>query len=471
MSVPRWWPTPGAWLWVVLFLGIQFAPRRAGLLSDGDPCWHWLQGNWMLEHRAVLRADFLSHTRPGAPLVCKDWGSDVLWAVAGNLGGWSGILLLAAALIATTLGLFCWQLRSDGIAPVVAVGATLLALGACAAHWLARPHLWTQLLIVPVAWTMREFNRDRLTARQAAWRLALVLAVWANLHGGFLMGLVVIALYAAGDAVERPRRLGPAAGLFVVGWVATLLNPNGWRLHAHVLEFLRQPALTLSTDEWRAPDLSSVAMRGFVVWLVAALGTLAVVWRRLRPSELVVVMGWVGLALLAARHVPLCALVVTPVLAAHFAGPKRAAAGGSRGGNAVLVAGAVAGAVGALVGGWQTELPARDWPVQAADFVRANGERLRGAMFNEYAWGGYLAQELPGRRVFVDGRNDFYGLPLLREYETVARALPGWEKVLAQYQVGWTILPPASPLNQALARAGWECAYADPVATIYRRKP
>lgn len=483
----------------MLFLGVQFSPRRAGLLSDGDPCWHWLQGNWMLEHRAVLRADVLSHTRAGAPLVCKDWGSDVLWATAGNLGGWSGVVFLAAALMATTLGLLYRQLRAEGAAPRAATALTLLAMGACSSHWLARPHLWSQLLAVLVAWTLRAFDRDRLTARQAAWRLAALLAMWANLHSGFPTGLVMIGLYTLGYAVwwavgapaERPRlarRVGVGAGLLAVALAASLVNPNGWRLHAHILEFLRTPALALSTSEWQSPDFHSAAMHGFAALLLALLALLTVARPRLRPTDWVVLVGWVGMVLYASRNVAICALVVTPILAEHVTAAWRQRRGrlpvlmpapGQRAGNAVVVALAVAGVLFVLakpnlMGGpaWLvTELPVSVWPAEAVRFVRDNGDRLRGEMFNKYAWGGYLAQTLPGRKVFIDGRNDFYGLPVVREYLTVAGAMPDWEPVLEKYAVGWTILPRANPLNQVLAaHPRWQVVHTDAVATVYCRR-
>jgi hypothetical protein len=78
---------------------------------------------------------------------------------------------------------------------------------------------------------------------------------------------------------------------------------------------------------------------------------------------------------------------------------------------------------------------------------------------------------LPDRKVFIDGRNDFYGPELVREYSEVSQLQPGWEVVLQKYGVGWTILPRAHRLNEVLAlHPQWQVAHTDAVATVYCRR-
>jgi hypothetical protein len=496
VNARRWWrPSVGACVWLVFFLAIQLSPRRVELLNDGDACWHWLQGAWMIEHRAVLRSDVLSHTRPGAALVCKDWGSEVLWALAGNRFGWSGIVFVAGALIATTVWLLYRQARTEGAGAWLALALTLLAAWACSSHWLARPHLVTHLFSVLVAWTLRDFDRDRISSWQAGGRLAAWMAVWANFHGGFFNGFVMIALYALGCAAsaatgassERPRlvcKLGVWVALGTVAVAASLVNPNGWRLHAHILNFVRTPALAFSTNEWQPPDLRQPAMYGFAVLLFMIAVVVVKRWSRLRPSDIAMVAGWGLLALRSSRNVAVFAIVTTPVLAEQLTAAlgkwrvgwwtrlsARVAAVDAGSGGAAVVSLALVAVLVAMSRSWLvTDLPARSWPAGAVKFLRANGDRVRGQMFNEYIWGGYLAQALPGRQVFIDGRNDFYGVNLITEYWNVVHAQAGWETVLQRHDVGWTILPPHAPLNLALPAAGnWSCVYSDEVAMIWGR--
>ena len=128
-----------------------------------------------------------------------------------------------------------------------------------------------------------------------------------------------------------------------------------------------------------------------------------------------------------------------------------------------------------LVGGdpiLTTDILSNRFPVAAVQFVAAHPQAIRGEMFNDYGWGGYLILTMPEHRVFVDGRNDFYGPELIGEYSSVNTVETNWEAVLQKYGVGWTILPRTHPLNVLLSlRRDWKLAYADDVAAIHARKP
>jgi hypothetical protein len=110
-------------------------------------------------------------------------------------------------------------------------------------------------------------------------------------------------------------------------------------------------------------------------------------------------------------------------------------------------------------------------PAAAVGFIRNNPQAVTGEMFNDYAWGGYLLWAMPERKVFIDGRNDFFGKGLCGEFNTVDETQPGWEAVLEKYRVGWTLLPPKHPLNALLAlETSWKAAYTDEVAVVYTRR-
>src|ERR1019366_7175633 len=104
---------------------------------------HWRIGNWMLEHQRVIDAEYFSHTRPGAPMISMEWLSQLLYATAGNALGWNGFVLVAAALIATTLWPLYRLLLAEDCDQLLAVLLVLLAALAMSHHWLARPHLVT----------------------------------------------------------------------------------------------------------------------------------------------------------------------------------------------------------------------------------------------------------------------------------------------------------------------------------------
>jgi hypothetical protein len=217
-------------------------------------------------------------------------------------------------------------------------------------------------------------------------------------------------------------------------------------------------------------------------------GTLLVVRPRWTTADLLLVGVWGYFALHSMRNVPVFALVAVPVLAAQWqeylaarplARYRRLSAnitGLDRVADGRLPALLVGGLL--VVGVLRPDRPLittaplpRLFPVNAVERLRAEPGMVTGAVFNAYAWGGYLMLELPERRVFMDGRNDFYGGDLMEEFERVDNVRAGWEDVLAKYRVGWTLLPTNHTLNAMLALdPGWRLVYTDQVAVIYGRR-
>ena len=133
-----------------------------------------------------------------------------------------------------------------------------------------------------------------------------------------------------------------------------------------------------------------------------------------------------------------------------------------------VVAGLAVVAFGFVAG--PTQLPATEWPIDAIAYVRTHETDFPGNLFNQYKWGGYLLQFVPEHKVFIDGRADFYGEELVREFDDVTALRPDWQEILARYHVQWTLMPTDHRLNVALGLSpDWEPAYTDAVATIYRR--
>ena len=514
---PRhWWlPKLRHAIWIAFFATLLLTNWREVLISaDGDPSLHWRIGNWMIEHRAVLRADQFSHTRFAAPLVSKEWLAEVLFAAAGNITGnlanWNGTVLLAALLIATTMWLLHRWLVAEGCELLLATGLLLVAASACSMHWLARPHLTTHLLTIVFAWQLRRFEHGDIPVKTLYATLVPLMWLWTNLHGAFFTGFVLIGLYwlAAVWEVGRDRRArrGPESDgrpggpslpttrlqhLTLLGLAClavSFINPNTWHLHAQVIGFLRTPLLSKMTNEFRSPDFHSSSATGFLLLL----GILAIVLLAARPkmraSELLLLGAWGYFALHSVRNLPIFALVATPILAGHlnpwlqslpaaiYRRYSERITGLDRGADGRLPVALAAVTLTLLM-----TVPAKpvvttailpdQFPVTAVTWLKANPQAVTGEMFNEYGWGGYLMLYLPERKVFVDGRNDFYGGPFIEEFEQVDNVTTNWSAVLTKYKVGWTILPRRHALNQLLALdTGWSLVYTDAVTAIHSRR-
>jgi hypothetical protein len=469
----RRWLTPSlaVGLWMIFFVGLSCSPWRAQLVSgDGDAALHWKLGAWMLDQREVIRVDSFSHTRPHGTVISKEWLSELFWGAAGEALGWNGLALLAALLIATTLFLLQRQLEAEGSDALAATLLTLLAACTCSMHWLARPHLITHLLVVVFNWQLRAFQQDRMSGRMLFVWLVPLMALWANLHGAFPIGLVLIGLYLVGNIGRQPeqiRNMILMAMLFAACAAATLLNPNGWKLHAIIIQYLRHSQFVGGVNEFLPPNFHATNTHGFALQLLVLAVILMGIRGRWQRVDIVLVGAWCYFALHSVRNLPVFALVATPVLAEHLRGrlpqfSQRIAADGR-----IWMTVAVA-----AVALFQppTVPSAAVFPVEAVKFLRAHPSAVRGRMFNPDHWGGYLLLTMPERPVFMDSRHEFYGTKLVADYLQVARGDPDWLETMGRYQVDWTLMPANHPLNQLLAlRRDWRRVYSDSTATVFVR--
>ncbi len=210
---------------VFLFTLAAFAPQ---VLGDGDTWSHVATGEWIIAHGAPPRADPFSHSMSGEPWMAHEWLSEVLLALAFRLGGWSGVVLMtgaAAALAGLIVGLCAArELRGAPLIATVAIGLSLVT-----ANLLARPHVLA--LPLAAAWGAG-LIAVRSRGRAPPLGLALLMTAWANMHGGFVFGLLLIGPFALEAMTEAPvgaRFLAARAwGTFaLVALVAALINPYG----------------------------------------------------------------------------------------------------------------------------------------------------------------------------------------------------------------------------------------------------
>ena len=325
----------------------------------------------------------------------------------------------------------------------------------------------------------------------------LLFVVWANLHGGFLFGLVLIGMYLVGDALEllfggdrgvwRPR-LTRHALMLVAAFAGAAINPSGFALFAHVTGYLGKTYLVNMTNEYMSPDFHLWFGRAFLLVLLALL--LGILLSRRRPGwpVMVVFLGTLAFALHSARNIPLFCLTALPLLAVHLdaewrelrwhpldrirvaiaTGDGQARAGGWMAGFAALFLLLLAGSgrlagVPVVVADYDPKI----FPVEAVRRAREAG--LEGRIFNQFIWGGYILYAWPEQRVFIDGQTDFYGEELTREYGRLIAAEAGWSGAMDARDVSLAILPLRSPLAQALRRDdSWKLWHADSTSLIFR---
>ncbi len=406
-------PSPADVVFILFLLSVTLLRGHQAINTDGDLGRHIRVGETILAEGGLFDTDRFSHTMAGQPFVPHEWLSEVLFAAAHRLAGLPGALVLTGIVVAAAYALALLFLQRSGVDPLLAF-ATAIAAGVLGAvHWLARPHVFTLLGAVATLWLLERGGR------RAPLAAAGIFALWANLHGGFLYGLVLIGLYLAGDALEvrwghgRAHWVGRLRqhGLFLAGALAgTLLNPSGPGLLPHVAGYLGKGYLVDNTAEYQSPDFHALYARIFLVAVLGVLAALALAGRRPAFPRLVTVLANLAFALTAIRNIPLFGLVALPLVVLHlasgavaprsplldrvrtgFAEAARSASFGawSAGAAALLL---VAAATRWAPGGQplvQAGFDPTAFPVEAVARARAAG--LSGPVFNEFAWGGYSA--------------------------------------------------------------------------------
>jgi hypothetical protein len=484
-------PSIPAIVFILLATLVPVGLQKPMLNSDGDLARHLRHGQYMLEHGELIRADPFSFTRPGAPFIGFEYGSQLLYALAERVGGLPAVAILAGLLIALTYALLTGFLLSHRVDPLLACLTVALAIALGSPHWTARPHLFSSLAVVILFGMLERGSR-----KGAILTTAVLFVVWANLHGGFVYGWILIALYLGGSLGELVSGSDRAAWrdrvkyygtMLVTSAVATIVNPHGLELHQHLLGFFGKPFLRDNTAEFASPNFHEPAGKVFLAVLLVCLVSLTL--HRGRPTlpRLFVICAGIAFALLAVRNIPLFGLTALPLLALHldelwrrlpdkrgvrgrFETTARSTATLAWMIPAVLLMVALALGRGRL-GATQLirdEFDATVFPVAAVSQARDN--ELKGRLYHEFAWGGYLLYAWPQQRIYIDGGTDFFGEDLFREYSMIKGMAPGWRDRLRAHDISLMLLRRESPLSHQLARDGtWTIWYCDNVAVVFRR--
>ncbi|MCA9970211.1 MAG: hypothetical protein KC425_08345, partial [Anaerolineales bacterium] len=310
-------------LFVLLFVAALFAMGVRETL-DPDMWWHLRTGESILQH-GIPRQDVFSFTVPHHAWVTHEWLAQVCMWLVYQAAGLPSLIVVFAALIALTYWLL--YVTCEG-RPFLAAFVVLLAAMASAIVWGARPQIFNLLLTALFVLILERVRRGQWPARWL-WSLPLLTLLWANLHSGYLLGVVLVGTYAVGEAAQRllwprdararPWRLiAQLSGVALVSFLAAALNPNGVALWTYPFETLSSPSMQAFIQEWHPPDFNLRIFWPFAALL--GLGVLSFVFSPRRPTaaELLLFGGTAWAALTSARNVPLFAIIVTPIIVRHL---------------------------------------------------------------------------------------------------------------------------------------------------------
>lgn len=459
--------------------------------GDGDFARHLRMGEFILAG-GPFQTDAFAHTFTG-PFLTTEWLSQVSFALAHRVGGLSGDAVLAGILIASAYALIVLYMRRQGVDSLLAYTTGVVAAILGAPHWVSRPHIFTFVGLAALLHLAATARRPKL------WVFVPFFIVWVNFHGGFVLGLMILAALLGGDLVEawisgddtagRESWLGHArfhASALAIGIGTSVINPMGFRLPLRVLNILGDEYLLQNSTEFQSPDFHLLYGKALIIVIAFIITAFAL--RKERPSFpwLSVILMMLAGALYAKRNIPLFGLVALPLFAVDIDAAWRVLAKRrltrmrdvfEEGENLAVrgrwapwfvLALVLLAMNGGRIAGTQlvtNEFSDRAFPVEAVKAARAAG--LRGTMFNYFTWGGYILWAWPEQRIYIDGMTDFLGSEVLESYSRVFAMNPGWEDELTRHDVNIVILPTDFRVTYAMRqKPEWTIWYEDETATI-----
>ena len=458
-----WWSGQTAFFILLAPLLLLVAIRFFYVPTDPDYWWHLKTGQLIVETGALPRVDDFSYTASGHRWVTHEWLSEVAWYVIQERVGYVGNVALFAVLGTAVSLLVYATCRSRGLGEPAAAILMLWAWALSMPSANVRAQLLTVLLAALVALLLTRYRQGQT---RALWPVPLLFVVWVNLHGGYLVGLVLLGLTCAGEAMSRMSGrhgapLRPLLAITALSILATLLNPHGLDALAYPFSYAGTANASMRyIVEWQSPDFHKPHFLLFAASLLLAM-VLGVSRRPLGPTEALWTLALGLMALQSGRHIPIYAVVVTPILGARLAQEipllTRPLSGWRRpkllGVSWILLALAVPRVALAADDLGSTQLGREPngatYPAAAVEYLRS--ARLDGNLYNSYYFGGYLVYQLhPQRRVFIDGRADVYGDAFMDRYMEVSLVQPGWRQVLDDYGVRIVLVEKASRLATVL---------------------
>jgi hypothetical protein len=491
-SPSRWLPTP-AWARALLAPALVFIATAVDRNYNTDFWHHLARGRAMAEQGGLVNRDLFTYTVADQPFQDNNWLPQLLYYGLYLHGGLALVQLVNSLVLAVMIGVVVWMCRRRCPSLLIAAGLGVFAFFGLWQLLIIRPQTFS-LLLFAVLYAILEAADSR------RWLLALpplIMALWANLHGGFPIGLILIGCYVLwaawegwrghGWGVLRDRRAWAFGLCLAAAVVATCANPYGWKIYLYV-RTTSMAAAGRHIDEWVPPSLDLLVGKVWVLSVLLLLVLFALPRRRPTAREVILVLCFLPLACGSVRMVTWWLLVCAPILAGLIADnlPRHALESAEPEPPSLAAAGLFAILLLACAGAG-IALSDRAAPLVAAvrsmhrdeSDLEEVARRLPdhgGRVFSRFEWGEYLSWSLAprGYTVFMDGRIEIFPDAVWQNYAAITKGRGDWEEILDLYRVDCLLLDRTyhSDLLPQVERSNdWEQVGESGKAVLFRRRP
>ena len=460
--------------------------------QDPDFWWHLRIGRWMVENGRLPTTDIFTFTVPSHVWTDHEYLTEILMWVTYNSAGLAVLCLLFGLITWGGFWLIYRQVRKQ---PFVIVG-TGLAIGAIAGSPIWGPR--AQMITFALSCLELYWIQGYLSGRSRMLNFfPLLMVLWANLHGGWVIGFVWLGIAIAAELfawlwdrsnVAHWMHLRLLLIVTAGSAVAVAATPHFLSLYPYPFQTEGSVAQQQLIVEWFSPDFHLTYIRPFEAMVMLVIVGFALH----RPSlyDLLLTLVALALALQSVRNVALFVAAATPVLINSYSAiwkdlakarkwsptvpPRRLFAATTALVLLFITGATVLRVANSISSSAQHNLDAASYPIGAADWL-AEHPNVGTRMYNQYGWGGYLAYRFypnQNRQVFIFGEAALMGDQLLNQYEDVQTLRPDWKAVLDEYKVDYIVYNRGEALANVLAtQPEWTLVYQDSVAVIYVRNP
>jgi hypothetical protein len=481
LTANQWVPGPLT-MHAIVMAALLFAATLAKGPWDSDFYWHRLTGRLIAEGQ-FPRTDPFSFTWAGMPWTLHEWLSElIIYRLVDGLG-YVGAVIVFGLVPGAVVAILVFGLHRSGLRTAAIIGSTVVVAILVIPYVTIRPQVLSWVMLAALVGGL-----IHLAPNRRRWTLLVVpfFALWANLHGLWVVGLGVLVLYGALSIVGlTPMSLAKrwSVALVALALIGVMFTPEGPPLVLYPLRYVDGADWGMANiTEWQSPDFHDPAHIPLLIYL----GALAIFGRWKVPWWMSI-LAFIGVAmtLVALRNGPVTAILGTPALAFGMDRALRDWRPSERAVSprvarrrrvmeavmaAVVVIAGVLIFIPANVSGRIEASVERELPVQGVAMLQT--EVPSGRILAEYGWGGYVIGQMYelGARVMVDGRNDMYDDAILTEYTKVQNADPGWDEIADHYQVDALLFPPYRAITKGPAEeAGWCEAFRDENEVLYLR--
>lgn len=472
--------------------------------TDPDMGWHLRDGKYLTENNfQVAKSDPFSWTMSEFPVVMHEWMTDL---VAYSISEKTGLFVLSivsalittAAFILVSMGMKN-ELEYKIIAGIMGIIASIPILG-------VRAQMLSLLGTASVIYIIYEFKANSQTKK--IFFLPLVFFIWVNFHGGFPVGLFLLALFIIFELVKFMVRLGlrkkkesrflnwfgkyfekggttanSLAQLAIVSFISFLLtfvNPYGWRIYVEVFTTVFDTYAKSNIGEWLPVSVFSSISYQFIIYLTLFAILLFFGFRKIGHIYLIIAFIFLYLAFSSWRHVPIFLIISIPLwveIVNQLAGRELSRL--TRNGWFLVVMATVV----FFVAKQQIQIVypisasvdrlAKEggYPIGAVRYLKENP--IEGRMLNEYNWGGFLIWQYPEKKVYIDGRMPSWrldGYGVFEEFNQIMRFDEGWQDALDRQEISFVLVYNNFINRMVFSNIGWEEKYSDGLAVIYVRR-